>query len=175
MSSRFPHPFKEVKRRYLAMIKQLPILVSNEAVLEFDDNFDRQGFNGDAGLEAWAARKSKRDNIGRSILIKSGRLRRGNRAAPIAGVARVINRVKYAAIHNTGGVINHPGGERILHFKKYKESVRFSKKRSAKWAQKVNVGSYKIIMPKRQYMGNSRPLFKRIEKLVAGELRKILP
>lgn len=179
MSAEFSHPFKEVKGKYAAMIRRLPYQVSAIAQEEFLGNFQRQGFREGTTSTPWKARINKK--LTRAILQgKTSMLRRGFRIAPIAGVARVINAVPYAKIHNDGGIINHPGGERINHFKTYKGGrhkgkTLFAKSKNASFAQKNQSGPYRINMPKRRFMGDSRYLFRLIDAHVAKELKIILP
>lgn len=65
-------------------------------------NFDAQGFV-DTTLQRWTPRKSKRDNAGRKILVKTGRLRQ---SITVTGRGpdsiRVGTVVPYAQYHNEG-------------------------------------------------------------------------
>ncbi len=106
MSRKFPHPFGEFKKRYATFKRTLPAIVSNIALNDFKDNFKRQGVRTGSGMTIkWRKRKhylSNRKDRGRALLVKTGRLRRSLRAAPLPGVARVVTNVPYAQAHNEG-------------------------------------------------------------------------
>lgn len=112
MSKQFPHPFSELAGRFRAYRKELPRVVSAMAAQEFRANFRRQGLRTKGStVEKWKPRQA---NTGakRAILIQTGRLRRGIKAAPTYSEARVVNATPYAAIHNRGGRIK--GQKRAL-------------------------------------------------------------
>lgn len=65
--------------------------------------------------------------------------------------------VKYAAIHQFGRTIRHPGTERLIHFRKYKRGKHkgktlFSKEAKATLGRKITIGSYTITIPPRPYI-----------------------
>lgn len=65
---------------------------------------------------------------------------------------------KYGAIHQFGGDIRHPGGQRELFFKSTKADGvrnRFVKRKQSNFAQTANIGPYTIHMPKREWLGTS--------------------
>jgi len=66
---------------------------------EFDRNFERKAFFD----EAW--KNTTYPNTKGSTLMRSGALRRGNRAVITSGTIRFFNSLPYASIHNEGGVI----------------------------------------------------------------------
>lgn len=181
MSSQFPHPFRDLLKKFIAYRKELPMKVSGIAEEEFKGNFIRQGFETDGGgVEKWQKRKAKRknDDDGHAILIKSGRLRKGFKKKPDFNTARVINDVPYAQIHNEGGTINHPARTRVLNFRKKRSGrnkgrVRFAKEKLAQYSQKVHSGAYKITMPQRPFMKTTSPLINKINKTVEEDVQKI--
>lgn len=180
MANNFSHPFKKAKKDYEVLKKKLAKLASEEAVNEFKYNFVREGFRGDAGVKFWKPRKKKTKGAYRKILFKTGTLSRALKAAPIANIARVINDTPYSEVHNEGLTINHPGGTRINHFKTFKSGKNKGKKLFAKagkahYGQKNHAKAYTIKMPKRQFMGTSKPLLNNISKIVDNELKQILP
>lgn len=105
MSSQFPHPFGELAARYRTLRRALPRQVSAIAAQEFRANFRRQGLRtkGET-VEKWQPRQVNK-GARRSILVKTGALRRSIKAAPTYNEARVVNNMPYAAIHNRGGRI----------------------------------------------------------------------
>lgn len=125
-------------------------------------SFRNQGFT-DASLQPWSPVKDKKRR-GQSILTKTGRLRRGLRYSVDGLEIQYTNSVPYAKIHNEGGEIDMPERKQIIHFKKAgdKKGHVFSRKKSARFAQKVKVGAYVIKMPKRMFMGESVSMFKKM-------------
>lgn len=77
--------------------------MANNAVNHFKvDNFEAQGFI-DETVERWAPRKSKRDNAGRKLMVKTGRLREGIKVLSRYGNTRKIGTlVPYTKYHNAG-------------------------------------------------------------------------
>lgn len=105
VSKSFPHPFSKMATDFRAWRRALPRRVSVLAANEFRANFRRQGLRTKGStVEPW---KPRQENKGarRSILIKTGRLRRAIKAQPTYDEARVVNNTPYAAIHNRGGKI----------------------------------------------------------------------
>lgn len=102
--------------------------------------------------------KRKKGNV--SILKDSGILagsivRAFNDAEATAGVPHSL--VHRAAIHQFGGEINIPPGDRILNFKKFrsgkkKGKVRFAKKEKASFSQKVLTKGHTIHIPARPFL-----------------------
>lgn len=98
------NPFNRFAKNFQNYMRRWPLAISQRAVLEIKNNFQRQGFENDNGaFVRWPDRASKDKNKARrSLLIKSGRLRRSPRAAPIGYMPRVISDVPYAEALNDG-------------------------------------------------------------------------
>lgn len=77
--------------------------MANNAVNHFKvENFNAEGFI-DEGVERWPARKSKKDNAGRRLLVKTGRLRESIKVLSRFGNIRKIGTlVPYSKYHNDG-------------------------------------------------------------------------
>lgn len=158
MNPRAPHPFSNAARQFRAMLTRLPIELSVIGEREVRENFRRGGYLNAAGTEVkWQERKvnkTKRDR-GRGILIRSGKLMRGNRAAPLPGLARVINSVKYAQVHNDGfeGTVNVKSHRRRL-FQRTLELQGKRKQTVTKQTGTTNVKAHtkKLSMPARPFM-----------------------
>jgi len=177
----------DINRVVTEVVLRLPLIVGNAGVNWVKDSFRIQGFRTVSNFgTAWNPRKDKsRKNAGRDVLIKTGRLRRSYRVLSYTATSVTIGSdLVYAAVHNEGLTINHPGGSRVLHFKSTSQNLKtgklkgkFSKERKADYAQKVNIGAYEIPMPKRQAMpieGNDSPIFIRdMELIIQNELNKI--
>lgn len=161
-NSEFPHPFGELEETFKRMFRELPIKASNIAVNEFKENFRRQGYEGESGTVTWKPRttiKNDRDKS-RSILIKSGRMRRATRPAPLSEVARVVNDTPYAQIHNEGGEIK--GTFDIRAFRR-------------KNGQKVRAHTRRVntTIEARPFMITTPKLMRDIELMVFAELDKL--
>lgn len=151
-------PLKQLAENFKAAMPGALDAMGNEAINFILDNFKKQGFQGTT-FSAWPKRKINKYSKG-AILIKSGRLRRSWRAVKNVPALNttVTTDVPYAKIHNEGGTINHAARQQVLHFNKN----RFSKVRSAKYAQKVNVGAHVTRMPQRRMIGNSPVLSRKV-------------
>lgn len=101
MKSQFPHPFKKAMQDFRKYQRRLPTVVSQKALLEMKYNFKIAGYRGDAGVVFWKERKGGKDKR-RALLIKTGRLRRSLKAAPVNDTARVVTDVPYARALNEG-------------------------------------------------------------------------
>lgn len=179
MGGNFQNPFSEVRRRYARFKDDLPAIISNLASNTFKENFRRQGYEADTGgVVRWKKRavvKGKADSS-RGILTKSGRLRRGIRPSPQPGMARVVNSVPYAQVHNEG----EKGTVRVKAHKRYqwktgkikgKGKTKTGKQRMKSVKTRVGVSRVKAYkrkmnMPARPFMITTKPLLHRIEKRV---------
>lgn len=184
MNPRAPHPFSNAAKQFRAMLLRLPMDVSVIGEREVRENFRRQGYLSESGtLKSWRKRKvnrTKRDR-GRGILIRSGKLMRGNRAAPLPGLARVVNSVKYAKVHNDGfkGTVNVKAHTRNLYRRKREgtgiHSIATRRERMQTVTTKrgeveVKAHTKKLNMPARPFMVvPDAP----IEKHINHELEKI--
>lgn len=148
-----------------ASLKQLyqkaPRAIGAIAVNLFKDNFSKQGFQDDEGdVQKWAERKNDPDP-GRGILMKTGRLRDSIRI--IHATSRTItigSRLSYAKIHNEG----FRGGVSVRGFHRTRNNQR----------EQVRPQTRRIKMPKRQFIGDSRALTKRINNWFQKEIRKVV-
>lgn len=170
---------KELKN-YLT--KDLPRFVANDALQHFDDSWENKGFTDEKGtFKSWEERKqndgSKSDN-NRGLLVGkgSGILRRSLEVKSATAQKIVIGTpVKYAKIHNEGGEIQQnisiTPKMRKFAWAKYYETKKPSWKGLALTKKKeIN---RTITIPKRQFMGNSKPLFDKIEKRIDARVGKL--
>lgn len=155
--------------------KDLPLVLSNDALKFFNDSFKKQGWD-DNGITKWKKRKTKKDNAGRGILIKSGALRRSIKIKE-ANFNRIIisSNMPYSKIHNEGfkGKENVKAHTRRVFGKVKVSSVSTRKTRKVQaviGVQQIDAHTRQMDMPKRQFMGNSRTLqtiqIKKIEKII---------
>lgn len=171
-------PINELNR-ILGVIKTLPTEVGTEAVNFFKDGFNKQGWQGDNGLEPW---KQRKEHIkGRNILIGKGtaNLKKGI-------VKRVMGRTviitvegiaeKYADIHNTGGTIqvtNSPAMKKWAWAMYYKEleggsATYASMYKAMALSKKAN---FEVKIPKRQFIGQTRQLERRLNEYIQRRLK----
>lgn len=89
----------QIRRMVPAMLDEM----ANNAVNHFKvENFNAEGFI-DETVERWPARKSKRDNAGRRLMVKTGRLRESIKVISRYGNVRKIGTlVPYSKYHNEG-------------------------------------------------------------------------
>lgn len=137
------------------MRAKLPREVSNIAVEEFKFNFRLGGYRGDTGVVFWKKRKYMTRGKSRALLIKSGRLKRGIRAAPLPDRARVINDVPYARAHNEG----------------FRGTVRVRAHRRGRYT--VRAHKRKMNIPARPFMVTGQPLLNNIDKHIMTRLDEI--
>lgn len=157
--------FDQVIKKLEQAKSSLPKVLANDTKKFFLASWQKQGWD-NGGVKAWSPRKYNKNkrSAGRAILVKSGALRRAVNASLKSATFDSIKfsvDLPYAQIHNEGGVINKGSSIKVIHFSK---KGKFSKNnKRANYAQKVNIGSHDINMPKRQYMGDSASL-RRIQK-----------
>jgi len=140
----------------------------------YKDSVKRQGYI-DKGLERWE--KRKRPDRGRAVMVKSGRLRRSIRVIRVTpGAVTVGTDVPYGKIHNQGGTINHPGGSpylfignRIVYIRKTTAARRTAEGKHVSYTK-----PHAIKIPRRQFMGKSELLDKRIIKHITTSVDKLL-
>ncbi len=165
----------EVQARSAAMLKELPAKVSNKARNFFVGSFRLQGFNGSAGIERWAKRKNDKQP-GRSVLVKTGALRRSLFASHTPTSARVeVNgpAKAYAAAHNNGynGTVNVAAHNR-------KSTKRFSigprkRYKATGETHAVRAHNRKANIPQRKFIGNSDVLNRQLLQMINSDIRKI--
>lgn len=102
MTEDFSNPLKEFIRDFKTYANKLPMRISQRALLEMKENFRKEGYETESGsFQKWKPRKQNL-KLRRALLIKSGRLRRSLRSAPLPGIPRVVTDVPYAEKHNSG-------------------------------------------------------------------------
>jgi len=163
--------FQSYLKRVAVMVSNLPKDVAVLAADEFDTNFERQGFFGDGWAES---KRVERYRIGErkqgSTLLQTGNLRRSIRYSVQGGTIRFSSDVPYASIHNEGGEINHPGGTAFV--KKNGKAIWVSN-RTAAGKNYHRTRPHKIVMPRRQFVGNHPDLEKAIAAHIEYELKNV--
>ena len=135
-----------------------------DATLSFSrEAFRRQGWIDDR-LERWAPRKNNRDK--RAILVGkgSGALRRGLSVRHDADGWTISSDRKYAKIHNEGGTISVTVTKKMRKFFWAMHYKARTNKDKAFWRGMALTRKtvLKVNMPKRQFMGHSKLLERRL-------------
>ena len=153
-----------------SMVNTMGVMAKNH----FTANFRKQGFE-DETVKLWE--KRKKEDAGRGILIKSGRLRRSITFRKKGKWAVVIGTdVPYAKIHNEGGTINKSFDRKILSFT---SGGKFARTRTRKQRseishqQQVTIKAHTIKMPKRQFIGYSGKLNRQIISSFSSKIKRI--
>jgi phage gpG-like protein len=166
-------------------MKETIVIIANEAKNHYIRSFRRGGFT-DETLVKWQARKSKKDNNGRAILVKTGDLKRSIIDRVNLSALKVVfsSDLPYAAIHNYGGVIHKKESsktiglrEHSMNIKTMAYSYRFaSSKKGTKKIHRatstmnVTVGAHDIKMPQRQFIGKSEQVDKMAIKTIEKKI-----
>jgi phage gpG-like protein len=156
------------------LIEQLPDIAGQEAVSFFKERFEKQGWQ-DGSFQPWARKKvdnnypvlRSRNTNGLVDTIHWQRLSRRSVVIRAGGPGK-----PYARIHNEGGTITVPVTEKMRKWAWGMYSRTKDPKYKAIALQKKTV--MQIKMPKRQYIGASRDLLKRIETVIHHNVKRIL-
>lgn len=177
-----------------AMKRTLPVKVGRIAADHFKENFRKRGFvNG--GLHPWQQTRrqqsgSKKAVTGYGPLLSSRKNLYGS-IKYIPGDARVVIRsdLKYAPVHNWGGVISPTVTERMRKYAwaRYNEAIGRKKgaKRKKKYVETEEALRWKalaltkkprlqISIPQRQFLGKSQELDQKINETVDKEIERII-
>jgi len=169
---------KKELQTYLA--KDFPRLVANDALQTFDDSWDKQGFTDEKGtFKKWEDRKDpidpeeKKPNRGILIGKGSGILRRSLEVKSATAKRIVIGTpIKYAQIHNEGGTIVQTPTFKQRMFFSHKGDASKTTKAANTWAKMSLAKKLTIPIPKRQFMGNSKPLIDKIRTRLENKMNK---
>lgn len=181
--------FKRVLQNVERLKKTLPNLLANQAQNFFVESFKKQGWD-DGGFKAWEKRKDTgKKSQGRSILVKSGKLRRAvGQSIRVKSFDKIqlVVALPYASVHNEGynGMVS--AHSRALFTKSTTKQfigLKRNKKGQLKEAHKrttiytrtgdASVKAYTMNMPKRQFMGDSATLRQKQRKLIDEQIEKI--
>ena len=160
------HNFKQVVQRYAKLKRNLPKLVGNEAIAFAKDNFRKGGFQDTPGtVTKWKKRRrgAERDK-GRAVLVDTGTLKRSIRMTRMtANAVHIGSDIKYAKAHNEGARIR--GTAR----------VRAHQRRTKRGRANVpaHTRRFDFKLPKRQFIGPSLELARRINRRYNKELIKV--
>lgn len=168
-------------KKVAEVLQQLPMLAGNMALNFYQDSWIRQGYI-DNRFERWKTRQGKEKGKQRAILIGkgAGALRRSLRLTNGRGYFEVVTNLPYAKAHNEGATMAITAKQRKFFWAKYYEIMKKmpKKKDQSTKAQKETVREKRIkeeaepwknlalaktiTIPKRQFMGDSAFLRRRI-------------
>lgn len=179
-----------MERRFREVYARLPMLAGNEVVNFSLDNFRSQGFLG-SSFQPWKPRKKtgswgkkgKNDN-GRAILVKTGKLRRATRVIRANANEVVIgNYMPYAKAHNDGLRIGEIQQVKA-HTRKISTVAKVSSLKTKKTtSKKVTAGTTTVKahtrrinqnIPARPFLKNSPYLQRNVQKVIAAAILKAL-
>jgi phage gpG-like protein len=171
--SAFNRKVDAIMREY----KAIPPQVGYIASVFFKERFD-EGAWLDTTKEAWKPRKRRRPGgIKRrqKLLVDTGRLKRSIRKISATPTQVVVGTdIPYASIHNEGGTIN----KNVLvktHTRKASTRTRNGRRYNiAEHTVKAHQRRMNTTIPKRQFIGNSYTLERRIYLFIASRMMKVL-
>lgn len=154
-----------------AIMDMAPRQASVMALNFFKSSFANQGFT-DAGLVKWATRKYD-NRPGGAVLTLSGNLRDNIRPTKITPKQVIIsNAAPYASIHNEGGrftrTFTPTTKQKKLFWALYKKTGN-AKFKAAALSKQI---TQNVVMPKRQFMGDSQTLTNSFDNWMANEIAK---
>lgn len=168
--------FRKYQKKLAETLRNLPAIIGEEAVNFSLESFDKQSWSGN-NEEIWAKRKNptkwgKKDETDRSLLIKTGKLRRSIRVAKIQEAKVTIQAggadIPYAKVHNFGfrGAVEQNVSEHTRRGRKG-ETIKVSS-----FTRTINQN-----IPQRRYIGGEKdsPYLKmRIRRRCIAEIKKIV-
>lgn len=165
---------KEDQKRLEEVFKKMSSVAGTIAQNHFIMSFRNQGFT-DEVIAKWKARK--KPDAGRAILVKSGALRRSIKMKKV-GLFKIVmsSNIPYAQIHNDGGIIKKGKGKVRMN---WNEDGKLQRQRTARQRAKTayytvhKYGKHTITMPKRQFIGNSSMLNKKIIANFQSQIDKV--
>lgn len=157
---------KQIKE-FEEAFKDLAKKAGKEYMEHFHLSFDNEGFT-DEKLEKWEKRSRKdRNKKKRGLLVKTGRLRRSLKKKVSPKRVLIYTATPYAEIHNEGGVI-----QTSVKVRPHKRRMKRGRKKK-EIQVKAHTRRVKTTIPKRQFMGESKQVNKKLEKYMEQEFKKI--
>lgn len=165
---------KEIRPKIDKVIEELPVIYQNEAIVFFEENFDKQAWRG-YSTQPWQKRKNptkwgKKDETGRAILMKTGKgkdtIRPGRIENNIAYVLAGGTPAPYMKAHNTGftGVVNQ-------NVRPFTRKIKGKDQQVKGFSRTINQN-----IPKRQFIGgvNESPYLKaRLHRIALLEFKQV--
>lgn len=154
---------------------------------EFDQNFERQSFFG----EAWQRRKSP-IRQGGHILVDTGRLRRSIQSRTTDNSITFFTEEPYAAIHNEGGEIVvttkmkryfwHKYYETVGSFDRKKDGSRSNNRRTVQLSEEAEFWKFMALkkvgttikIPRRRFLGTSPEVEKAVREIIEENITEYI-
>lgn len=181
--------FQRILNNVDKLKRTLPVKLANETQNFFVDSWRKQGWD-DGSVKAWQPRqKETKKSAGRSILVKSGKLRRAVgqsiRSKTFEKIQLVVA-LPYAQVHNDGGTVTTKERDQVLRFRPHAYNLqtgkyrgKFVKKNASgarkygDYSMKVKISATTFQMPQRRFMGDSRTLRTKQLKVIDNEIQRI--
>lgn len=170
---------EKINKTFRRFLKQTPTRVGGISVKFYKDRFVRGGWI-DTSFQKWRPRKKRDRNErrrgNRALLVQSGRLKRSIRVlAKNEKSVRVGTDVEYAKAHNEGDTSTSNETVRTHTRRAHSRRNRSGRRGDVKGSTvKSHNRKTKRNLPKRQFMGRSKFLNRRIEKTLKHQLKKEL-
>jgi phage gpG-like protein len=175
----FQVPLQKLELAIQRVKPQLIDAMGVEALKFIDDNFAKQGFQGET-FEPWPKLKKQPKGAKRKILVDTATLRRSPKQTNSTDHTTISTDVPYAQVHNEGGDINHASRGAILNYTRKGGKLRLGKvqtesqQRKIKEIRRATIGAHITKMPKRQFMGPSPVLNRACERAIIDILKPVL-
>lgn len=167
-TQQFIRDLKTLSRALQGVVQDVAVLAADA----FDKNFETQSFFGQPWQPSkYVERENALKGKSRFLLQKTGKLRKSIRYGTAGNMIRFYSNMAYAAIHNEGGIISHPGGTAYFYDKKKGQPVWISN-RKAFGKNYPRTKPHTIDIPQRQFLGNHKLLEKIIKDHIEFEIMK---
>lgn len=162
--------FADYQARVQTAIARVPNILANDTVNYALKSFNNESYDG----APWPARKDK--NNTRKLLVKTGKLKRSIRVINVrTNGFNVGSDVVYASVHNYGGSISkQASSETFVRNRKLKGKGKGRFARGTTPGKGFTRGAFTYNMPKRQFLGASPVLAKRLIALAKLEITNAL-
>lgn len=158
-----------VMKKFQRDKKQLPLILGNLAKNHFISGFNSGGGKTNDSISGWKDRRFR--DGGRATLVKSGKLKRDIKVRQksfrrtVVGTGGMTN--DYAEAHNEGTSYAVTAKQRKFFIAQYKNSSGAKKE-----AWRKMIGAKTITIPKREYIGDSRVLEKKLMNRIYKEVNE---
>lgn len=163
--------FNQFNQKIEEVRRALPTILANEALNETLDNFKNESFNS----IPWKKRADKKDQ-NRDLLVKRGILRRSPQTYAYRSNGFTLGSDQpHAAVHNYGLQINRASRSETFVRNRVEKGIKKGKfKKGTNDGQGFTFKAFKYNMPKRQFIGDSVALRKRLNNAALEEYRQIM-
>jgi phage gpG-like protein len=169
-SSKINDFFNNLENRIMKAKSEVMPILAQEAVNITLENFAKESYDN----KPWEPRQDKSNK--RSLLVKSGRLKRSIRIVAVRSSGFTIGSdVPYASVHNNGGSVKrYARSENFVRNRtlKGKRKGKFSKGTSSGQGFSFKSGSF--LMPQRKFIGTSDVFKNRLINVAKREIVKAL-